>query len=124
MSNDLCRTNVLRAVVSDIIKSFNVDPCAEGLLQPALFFKVICDHGVSFFFSCYSQCDSILLLRQCSQSDAPLSSQGFHAITTYRVANVLWNKGGEAEAAVALMLQSRASDIFGVDIHPVAFALS
>ena len=41
------RPKVLRAVVSDIVKSFNVDPCADGLLQPALFFKVPPAHPVA-----------------------------------------------------------------------------
>ncbi|KAL1518978.1 hypothetical protein AB1Y20_003247 [Prymnesium parvum] len=80
----ISRRHVLRAVVSDIVKSFNVDPCADGLLQPALFFK------------------------------------GFHALTTYRVAHVIWNAGGPGNAAAALMLQSRAAEIFDVDIHPAA----
>ena len=30
---------VLRAVVADLIKCFLVDPAADGLLQPMLFFK-------------------------------------------------------------------------------------
>lgn len=78
------RPRVLRAVLSDIVKSFTVDPCADGLLQPALFYK------------------------------------GFHALMTYRVAHTLWNAGGTANAAAALMLQSRAAELFGVDIHPAA----
>jgi len=84
IANAIGRPRVLRAVVSDIVKSFNVDPCADGLLQPALFFK------------------------------------GFHAMTTYRVAHELWSAGGPANAAAALMLQSRAAELFGVDIHPAA----
>ena len=75
---------VRRAVVSDLIKVLVVDPAAEGLLQPLLFFK------------------------------------GFHALATYRVAHTLWCGGGAAQMGAALMLQSRASELFGVDIHPAA----
>ena len=61
---------VLRAVVADLIKCFLVDPAADGLLQPMLFFK------------------------------------GFHALQVYRVAHMLWGRGGTADQAAALMLQS------------------
>ena len=71
---------VLRGVVADLLKVLAVDPAAEGLLQPLLFFK------------------------------------GFHALATYRVAHTLWCGGGAAQMGAALMLQSRASELFGVDM--------
>ncbi len=43
--------------------------------------------------------------------------KGFHAIQTHRFAHSLWNMGRED---FALYLQSRASAVFGVDIHPQA----
>lgn len=49
--------------------------------------------------------------------DPLLYYKGFHAITTYRISNVLWNCGKKHSA---YYLQSLASDIFGVDIHPAA----
>lgn len=73
-----------RAVVSDLIKVLVVDPAADGLLQPLLFFK------------------------------------GFHALATYRVANSLWRDGTPASKGAALLLQSRAAELFSVDIHPGA----
>ena len=73
-----------RSVVSDLVKVLVVDPAAEGLLQPMLFFK------------------------------------GFHALATHRVAHSLWLDGSVASRGAALMLQSRASELFGVDIHPGA----
>jgi len=75
---------VRRAVVSDLVKVLVVDPAADGLLQPMLFFK------------------------------------GFHALATYRAAHALWNDGSVASRGAALMLQSRASELFDVDIHPAA----
>ena len=43
--------------------------------------------------------------------------KGFHALETYRFAHELWNAD---RADFALYLQSQASRIFGVDIHPAA----
>ena len=36
------------------------------------------------------------------------------------MAHTLWCGGGAAQMGAALMLQSRASELFGVDIHPAA----
>lgn len=84
MARELARPAVLRAVLSDLLKVLVVDPAAEGLLQPALFFK------------------------------------GFHALVVHRVAHSLWADGSAACAGAALLLQSRASELFAVDIHPAA----
>lgn len=43
--------------------------------------------------------------------------KGFHALQTHRIAHHLWNNGRHA---LALQLQSRVSEVFGVDIHPAA----
>ncbi|WP_461481493.1 serine O-acetyltransferase [Porticoccus sp.] len=43
--------------------------------------------------------------------------KGFHALQAHRVANWLWR---QQRRALALFLQSRASEVFGVDIHPAA----
>lgn len=43
--------------------------------------------------------------------------KGFHALQIYRVAHWLWRNGREA---LALFLQSRTTEVFGVDIHPAA----
>lgn len=80
----LSQPDVLRAITADLVKSYIVDPAAEGVLQPALFFK------------------------------------GFHALTVYRVAHHLWVTGTPVSKGAALMLQSRACELFGVDIHPGA----
>jgi len=50
-------------------------------------------------------------------SEPFLYFKGFHALQTYRVAHWLW---GHGRAALALYLQSRTSEVFGVDIHPAA----
>ncbi|MGM0385851.1 MAG: serine O-acetyltransferase [Actinomycetota bacterium] len=43
--------------------------------------------------------------------------KGFHALQTRRVAHHLWVTG---HRSLALYLQSRVSEVFGVDIHPAA----
>jgi len=43
--------------------------------------------------------------------------KGFHALQVHRVAHWLW---GHERRSLALFLQSRASEVFGVDIHPAA----
>lgn len=43
--------------------------------------------------------------------------KGFHALQSHRVAHWLWEQG---RTTMALYLQSRASEVFDVDIHPAA----
>jgi serine O-acetyltransferase len=43
--------------------------------------------------------------------------KGFHAIQAYRVANWLW---GHGRHTLAVHLQNRISEAFGVDVHPAA----
>lgn len=46
-----------------------------------------------------------------------LHYKGFHALESYRVAHWLWEND---RRALALHLQNRMSELFGVDIHPAA----
>lgn len=43
--------------------------------------------------------------------------KGYHALQSYRIAHHLWKQGRQP---LALQLQSRISEVFGVDIHPAA----
>ena len=43
--------------------------------------------------------------------------KGFHALEAYRVGHWLWEQG---RRSLALHLQNRISELFGVDIHPAA----
>ena len=52
-----------------------------------------------------------------SHLDPLLWFKGYHALQTYRVAHWLWGQGRQA---LAHYLQSRASALFGLDIHPGA----
>lgn len=43
--------------------------------------------------------------------------KGFHALQSHRLAHDLWHHG---RRPLALLVQNRVSDLFGVDIHPAA----
>ncbi len=54
----------------------------------------------------------------CRRYSIPLLYfKGFHALQSYRVAHWLWNQNRKM---LALMIQSRVSESFAVDIHPAA----
>ncbi|KAL3527282.1 hypothetical protein ACH5RR_011938 [Cinchona calisaya] len=55
--------------------------------------------------SCLSYCSALLYLK------------GYHSLQTHRVAHIMWNQGRKVLASA---LQSRMSEVFGVDIHPAA----
>ncbi len=58
------------------------------------------------------------MIRRAASTVLPLLYfKGFHALQVYRVANWLWR---HERRSLALFLQSRASEIFAVDIHPAA----
>ncbi|KAL1315969.1 serine acetyltransferase 2-like [Arachis hypogaea] len=55
--------------------------------------------------ACLSYCTAILYMK------------GYHSLQVYRVAHALWHQGRKV---LALALQSRVSEVFGIDIHPAA----
>ncbi|CAJ1930628.1 unnamed protein product [Sphenostylis stenocarpa] len=55
--------------------------------------------------ACLSYCSALLYMK------------GYHALQVYRIAHALWHQGRKV---LALALQSRVSEVFGVDIHPAA----
>jgi len=52
--------------------------------------------------------------------DVFMCYKGFQAIALSRVAHHYWNEPNGTGVTIARLLQSEASDIFGVDIHPAA----
>uniref|UniRef100_A0A2P2KG29 serine O-acetyltransferase n=1 Tax=Rhizophora mucronata TaxID=61149 RepID=A0A2P2KG29_RHIMU len=52
-----------------------------------------------------------------SYFSALLYLKGYQSLQSYRVAHILWSQGRKI---LALALQSRISEVFGVDIHPAA----
>ncbi len=92
------------ALSSDKIKEFILDvyhKCVhieEDLINDIVFFK---DHDPA-----------------CKYFSTPiLFYKGFQGLATYRAAHCLWNNDRHT---MALFFQNRASEVFGVDIHPAA----
>ena len=92
------------ALSSDRIKEFildvyhKCDHIEEDLINDIVFFK---DHDPA-----------------CKYFSTPiLFYKGFQGLATYRAAHCLWNNDRHT---MALFFQNRASEVFGVDIHPAA----
>ena len=92
------------ALSSDKIKEFildvyyKCDHIEDDLINDIVFFK---DHDPA-----------------CKYFSTPiLFYKGFQGLATYRAANCLWNNDRHT---MALFFQNRASEVFGVDIHPAA----
>ena len=92
------------ALSSDKIKEFildvyhKCDHIEDDLINDIVFFK---DHDPA-----------------CKYFSTPiLFYKGFQGLATYRAANCLWNNDSHT---MALFFQNRASEVFGVDIHPAA----
>ena len=92
------------ALSSDKIKEFildvyyKCDHIEEDLINDIVFFK---DHDPA-----------------CKYFSTPiLFYKGFQGLAPYRAAHCLWNNDRHT---MALFFQNRASEIFGVDIHPAA----
>ncbi|KAK9155319.1 hypothetical protein Sjap_002799 [Stephania japonica] len=52
-----------------------------------------------------------------SMTHCVLNFKGFHALVAHRIAHKLWSQN---RVSLALLIQSRASEVFAVDIHPAA----
>ena len=66
--------------------------------------------------------DDILFFREndpaCKYLSTPLLFyKGFQGLAAYRSSNILWNNDRHT---MALYIQNRSSEVFGVDIHPAA----
>ena len=92
------------ALSSDKIKEFildvyhKCDHIEDDLINDIIFFK---DHDPA-----------------CKYFSTPiLFYKGFQGLATYRAAHCLWNNDRHT---MALFFQNRASEVFGVDIHPAA----
>ena len=92
------------ALSSDKIKEFildvyhKCDHIEEDLINDIVFFK---DHDPA-----------------CKYFSTPiLFYKGFQGLATYRAAHCLWNNDRHT---MALFFQNRASEVFGVDIHPAS----
>eukprot|EP00586_Coscinodiscus_wailesii_P009341 CAMPEP_0172522068 /NCGR_PEP_ID=MMETSP1066-20121228/292921_1 /TAXON_ID=671091 /ORGANISM="Coscinodiscus wailesii, Strain CCMP2513" /LENGTH=360 /DNA_ID=CAMNT_0013305037 /DNA_START=167 /DNA_END=1249 /DNA_ORIENTATION=+ len=121
MSEDLeYGHTMLSAVAQDVIVYKQRDPARHSILEVVLFFKgfasLVCHHAAKRNWNKVgSACRSIL--------EVVLFFKGFASLVCHHAAKRNWNKvGSDGRPArfMALWLQSQASAVFGVDIHPDA----
>ena len=96
LNSDALSSDKIREFILDVY--YDCDHIEEDLINDIVFFK---DHDPA-----------------CKYFSTPiLFYKGFQGLATYRAAHCLWNNDRHT---MALFFQNRASEIFGVDIHPAA----
>ena len=96
LNSDALASKDIKNFILDVYK--NCDGIAESLEKDLLFFKEN-DPACKYF------------------STPILFYKGFQGLAAYRAANCLWKNDRHT---MALFIQNRASEVFGVDIHPAA----
>ena len=96
LNSDALSSNKIREFILDVYNK--CDHIEQDLIDDLVFFK---DHDPA-----------------CKYFSTPiLFYKGFQGLATYRAAHCLWN---DNRHTMALFFQNRASEVFGVDIHPAA----
>ena len=96
LNSDALSSDKIREFILDVY--YKCDHIEEDLINDIVFFK---DHDPA-----------------CKYFSTPiLFYKGFQGLATYRAAHCLWNNDRHT---MALFFQNRASEVFGVDIHPAA----
>ncbi|KAA8549984.1 hypothetical protein F0562_001659 [Nyssa sinensis] len=100
LGNKLCSSTVLFSLLYDLfLDSFSSDPALRSAPVADLRAAKLRDPACLSYSHCL------------------LNYKGFLACQAHRVAHKLWT---QSRRPLALALQSRISDVFGVDIHPAA----
>ena len=96
LNSDALSSNKIKDFILDVYHK--CEHIEQDLINDIVFFK---DHDPA-----------------CKYFSTPiLFYKGFQGLATYRAANCLWN---DDRHTMALFFQNRASEVFGVDIHPAA----
>ena len=96
LNSDALSSSKIKEFILDVYKK--CDHIEDDLINDLIFFK---DHDPA-----------------CKYFSTPiLFYKGFQGLATYRAAHCLWN---DNRHTMAHFFQNRASEIFGVDIHPAA----
>ena len=96
LNSDALSSEDIKNFILDVYK--NCDGIAESLEEDLIFFK---DNDPA-----------------CKYYSTPiLFYKGFQGLAAYRAANCLWKNDRHT---MSLFIQNRASEVFGVDIHPAA----
>ena len=113
----LSQDNLINSVASVLASKLNSDALSSEKIK-------------DFILDVYHKCDhieddlinDIVFFKDhdpaCKYYSTPiLFYKGFQGLATYRAAHCLWNNDRHT---MALFFQNRASEVFGVDIHPAA----
>ena len=113
----LSQDNLINSVASVLASKLNSDALSSNKIK-------------DFILDVYHKCEhieqdlinDIVFFKDhdpaCKYFSTPiLFYKGFQGLATYRAANCLWN---DDRHTMALFFQNRASEVFGVDIHPAA----
>ena len=113
----LSQDNLINSVASVLASKLNSDALSSNKIK-------------DFILDVYHRCEhieqdlinDIVFFKDhdpaCKYFSTPiLFYKGFQGLATYRAANCLWN---DDRHTMALFFQNRASEVFGVDIHPAA----
>ena len=96
LNSDALSSNKIKEFILDVYHK--CDHIEDDLIDDIIFFK---EHDPA-----------------CKYFSTPiLFYKGFQGLATYRAAHCLWN---DDRHTMALFFQNRASEVFGVDIHPAA----
>ena len=96
LNSDALSSNKIKDFILDVYH--RCEHIEQDLINDIVFFK---DHDPA-----------------CKYFSTPiLFYKGFQGLATYRAANCLWN---DDRHTMALFFQNRASEVFGIDIHPAA----
>ena len=96
LNSDALSSNKIKEFILEVYNK--CDHIEQDLIDDLVFFK---DHDPA-----------------CKYFSTPiLFYKGFQGLATYRAAHCLWN---DDRHTMALFFQNRASEVFGVDIHPAA----
>ena len=96
LNSDALSSNKIKEFILDVYHK--CDHIEDDLIDDIIFFK---DHDPA-----------------CKYFSTPiLFYKGFQGLATYRAAHCLWN---DDRHTMALFFQNRASEVFGIDIHPAA----
>jgi len=113
----ISRSNIIDSISSILASKLNSEALAAGDLKHFIFDALTSDKDSEkkiisdlLFFKANDPA--------CKYYSTPLLFyKGFQGLVSYRAAFSLWN---DDRHTMALFLQNRASEIFGVDIHPAA----
>ena len=113
----LSQDNLINSVASVLASKLNSDALSSNKIK-------------DFILDVYHKCEhieqdlinDIVFFKDhdpaCKYFSTPiLFYKGFQGLATYRAANCLWN---DDRHTMALFFQNRASEVFGIDIHPAA----